>query len=117
MALNVLTPGFSSDLIGIFTEFDLMPSLFSLFCPCIVLGSARAKVDGRDCGILDCCCLANPIYQVRAAVRKGGSPTDKVFDCLLASILADCCVCCAAHQTAKEAGADIIPPKDAFMRL
>ncbi|EGD77642.1 hypothetical protein PTSG_08733 [Salpingoeca rosetta] len=110
-ALDFLSPGFQQPLLGCFG--NPMECLFTWCCAGAVLASSRTHVDGRECGILDCCCTASP-FHVRAAVRaKNGVEPNKVMDCLAICL----CPACSIWQAAKEGGAPIIPEKAAFTRL
>jgi len=109
--LAALTPGFKEDLLGCFK--DIPGCLFTWLCSPIVSSMTRTHIDGREWGWCDCCCGASP-YAIRQAIRqKNGVEKDAVKDCLTVWL----CQPCAVYQSAKEAGAKMIPEGEELKRL
>ena len=108
---SFFSPSYQEPLFGCFS--DPVGCALTACCPCVVLATFRANLDGRKATLVDYACCANP-YQSRQSLRAkfalGFAPLN---DC--AAFV--CCPCCAMHQDVRELGKREGKPPQFYMEL
>ena len=106
-----LSPSYQEPFFGCFS--DPLGCALSCCCPCVVLATLRANLDGRRVTLVDYVCCPNP-YQNRQSLRaKFAVPTAPFNDC--AAVV--CCPFCAMHQDIREMGRREGKPPQFYMDL
>lgn len=78
---------------------DPLYCIATYFCPCLVTGWLKGKMDGKSFDILACCCMPVSIYRNRRRVQDLYNHHESEDGTMLAAV---CCPCCAITQDAHE---------------